>query len=56
MHFEAQIKLERTDRETLLADLAAVEHLLTQRRHARKSQSAKSAVRAAEAILKPEAA
>jgi hypothetical protein len=44
MHFEATVYLERGDRETLLADLAAVEALLLERKTAR-------VIRRAETIL-----
>lgn len=44
MHFEATVYLERGDREILLADLAAVEALLLERKTAR-------VIRRAETIL-----
>jgi hypothetical protein len=44
MYFEASIRLERSDRDTLLADLAAVEALLLERKTARVIKRAETIV------------
>jgi hypothetical protein len=44
MHFEASIHLERGDRDTLLADLDAVERLLSERRAARLVRHAETII------------
>jgi hypothetical protein len=47
MHFEASIHLERGDRDVLLADLEAVENLLSARRLARVVKRAETIVKVA---------
>ena len=47
MFYEGTIKLERGDRDTLLADLEAVERLLSERKTARVIRAAESIQEAA---------
>ena len=44
MFYEASIRLERVDREVLIADLAAIEDLLQSRRAARIIERAESII------------
>ena len=47
MHFVGTIHLERRDRDTLLADLEAVERLLSERKTARVIRAAESIIQEA---------
>lgn len=44
MYFEASIRLERADRDVLLADLDAVERLLSERKMARVIEHAETII------------
>ena len=56
MYYEGTIKLERGDRDTLLADLEAVERLLSERKTARVIRAAESIFRRQHRCLRSEQA